>query len=355
MDCAAATLTTAALVASVPNPSLRCTPFADRSFGATCDASIPSLLAEMDALNTSLRTQLNDAFDRHSVLVFQNQSLTPAEQVAFVKLLPWDSEAPAEHLSILGNPGLDAERWNRWKVPEQPEVLLQGEGEVIDHHGLSGNLSSGKPILEFHTDGVYELERPPVVTSLYSVSIKPAGGDTLFVSSADIYQALPDELRARADGLRAVYRRVPRPMHHSGLRARIDADGDGAGSASLGQLYDGSASMAAETSTTHPLVWVHPSTGARGVVVAPMWLSHLEERDGTPLGADESQLLVEQILRGGGEPYAHKWRVGDFVIWDNRATLHSATPNDGFSAEGLRLLERIRMSGAEKPQGPPLE
>ena len=63
--------------------------------------------------------------------------------------------------------------------------------------------------------------------------------------------------------------------------------------------------------------------------------------------------MIERFLKAGeGSQYRHTWEAGDFVVWDNRQLLHSATPNDKFAAEGLRLLHRVRMAAKERPEGP---
>ena len=105
-----------------------------------------------------------------------------------MKLLPWDCGAPPEKLyGPLRLPGADADHYRRWRLPGQLEILCQGEGEVNGHHGVpDGHLSSGKPVKEWHTDGAYELNTPPVATSMYAVSVKPVGGDTLFMNGAYI-------------------------------------------------------------------------------------------------------------------------------------------------------------------------
>jgi taurine dioxygenase len=40
--------------------------------------------------------------------------------------------------------------------------------------------------------------------------------------------------------------------------------------------------------------------------------------------------------------YAHKWRVGDLILWDNRCTLHARTD---FSDRERRLLRRHVVEG----------
>ena len=40
--------------------------------------------------------------------------------------------------------------------------------------------------------------------------------------------------------------------------------------------------------------------------------------------------------------YAHKWRVGDLVIWDNRSTMHRARP---FPHDQPRDVRRTTLMG----------
>lgn len=57
--------------------------------------------------------------------------------------------------------------------------------------------------------------------------------------------------------------------------------------------------------------------------------------------AGEAQALVDELIAHATQPervYRHKWKVGDVVLWDNRATLHSATPANYKGGE--RLMNR---------------
>ena len=43
--------------------------------------------------------------------------------------------------------------------------------------------------------------------------------------------------------------------------------------------------------------------------------------------------------------YSHKWRNGDLVVWDNRCTMHRATP---FDQKYRRYMRRTQVRG-DKP------
>jgi alpha-ketoglutarate-dependent taurine dioxygenase len=296
-------------------------------------------------------------FNNHGLILFRDQDLTPEEEIDFMHLLPWDKDAPPEKLyGPLGSPGVERERYTRWRIPEHQEILLQGEGDIENHHGLSGALASGKPTREWHSDGLHELEEPPVATSMYAISSKEAGGDTLFRSGVSIFEGLSEKSRNRVESLVAHYTRMPSPMHKDGLGQRAaqrNGDGD---TKSLGILYNEgdakSIASAKAVSTSHPVVWEHPETKSRAVIIAPMWLHHISE-SGKDMSWEDSQQLSEDLLRAGERStYRHEWTKGDFVVWDNRQLLHSGTATSSFSKEGIRLLHRIRLCGTDRPTGP---
>lgn len=329
----------------------------DQPFGAIVRTPVVEVIS-----NTALHAPLLHAFHKHGLLVWKNESLAPQQEVDLMKLLPWDRDAPPERLyGPLGVPGADGEHYRRWRLPNFPEILCQGEGEVVSHHGVSGWLSSGKPVMEWHTDGAHELETPPIATSMYAVSTPREGGDTLFMSGAEVYARLEHTERARADTMRVQYSRTPKPMNPSGLRAKLDGEDDAIRSSEtaplLGSLYaSGSAGEAA--GATHPLIWEGSAgsgahAGRRSLMVSPMWMSRLQDGNGSWIDAAGAQRWVEAALRlAVPSAYRHRWEVGDFVAWDNRWLYHSATPNDLIQPTELRLLHRIRFAGAERPQSP---
>jgi len=77
--------------------------------------------------------------------------------------------------------------------------------------------------------------------------------------------------------------------------------------------------------TIHPIVRTFPRSGRRSLYVA----SHISRIVDWPL--PEGRLLVHDLMEHATRPervYRHAWRVGDLVIWDNRATMHRACPFD---------------------------
>ena len=71
----------------------------------------------------------------------------------------------------------------------------------------------------------------------------------------------------------------------------------------------------------HPLVRRLPRSARRSLYLA----SHTSHILHWPV--PESRLLIRDLMEHATQPqfvFRHSWRPGDFVIWDNRATLHRA-------------------------------
>ncbi|MDX3075798.1 TauD/TfdA family dioxygenase [Streptomyces sp. MI02-7b] len=93
---------------------------------------------------------------------------------------------------------------------------------------------------------------------------------------------------------------------------------------------------AATPEVVHPLVLTHPVTGARSLLLASMVISGI-----STLAEQESRTLLEELLEHATSApyvYSHRWEQGDLVVWDNLATLHTASPCD--SSHHRRLLYR---------------
>jgi len=86
----------------------------------------------------------------------------------------------------------------------------------------------------------------------------------------------------------------------------------------------------------HPVFRKHPETGRTAVYVCPLMTEEI-------IGMDEAEgkAILDEIYALQREPrfiYAHKWQVGDFVMWDNRCLLHARTD---FPRDQRRLLRRV--------------
>ncbi|HEY8290252.1 MAG TPA: TauD/TfdA family dioxygenase, partial [Acetobacteraceae bacterium] len=131
---------------------------------------------------------IEHAYDEHGVLFFRNQRITPQQQIAFTRRFG------EIEFNIFGE---------RWSVPGSPEIVV-----------VSNITDDGKPIgirragENWHSDMCYTA-RPPRGTILYAIETPDLHGlplgDTEFASAAAAWDALPDSLRRRIEGRRAVF------------------------------------------------------------------------------------------------------------------------------------------------------
>ncbi len=187
------------------------------------------------------------------------------------------------------------------------------------------DVTDGKRIIRgtmFHTDESF-IAVPPKATILYAVTVPSSGGDTRFINMRKAWTDLPGDLKSAVDGRTATHdyakkrpgRKVP-TMTPEQLRATPPV--------------------------SHPIVRVHDETGEKALYVHETMTDYV---DGMPAADSEALLrrLYDHCTGTPGFRYDHKWRVGDFVIWDDRATLHAATAD--YAEHEKRLLYRAMLAG----------
>lgn len=158
----------------------------------------------------------------------------------------------------------------------------------------------------WHTDLSW-LTRPPRFGFLQALEIPPAGGDTLWVSLAALYESMSPTFRRLCTTLSAVHR------VDATLLATVTANHGAATAAAL---------QAAHPPVTHPLVRAHPDTGAPCLFLSPMYVSEI-----AGVTAAESALLLDHLdalVTGPERAVRWRWQEGDIAIWDEAATVHRA-------------------------------
>ena len=214
----------------------------------------------------------------------------------------------------------------------EPEVHVQDQYTVpgfaqivtisnIHRNGVPIGLYDGDNEQEWHTDLSF---RPQMssVSLLYSVVAPEVGGQTRFADTTAAYDDLPDELAVRVDGREAV---------HSLVHLFEQQAADNPAKVPLTEVQ-----RARVPDVVHPLVRLHPRTGRRSLLLGDMII-----RNVVGLGQAESAVLLDQLHAHATAEryvYSHRWAVGDLVIWDNRATMHTASPCD--HSRHQRLLYR---------------
>lgn len=158
--------------------------------------------------------------------------------------------------------------------------------------------------LNWHTDLAYR-KRPTAYVALYAEVVPEVGADTRFASVQRVYKDMPEEEKNHLRGRRATYSYV----HLHSQRP----DPDPLTPEQLAESGD----------VHHPLLRKHPDTGEEILYV------NLPDCVGIS-GLENSEALktirnLYDRITDEKNTIAHKWTVGDLVIWDNRTLMHSAT------------------------------
>ena len=234
------------------------------------------------------------------ILLFRGQHLDEAQQVAF-----------CERFGSLA--GVLNKHTGRGTHPSVMYI-----SNIKENGQLIGALPDGE--VYFHSDQCY-VERPAMATMLYAMEIPSKGGDTLFANMYTAYDTLSEALKQKLDGLVAenVY------------------DYEASGTTRGSKIKEGVKHFA------HPVFRTHPVTGRKALYVNRLMTDHIV---GLPLA--ESNDILHFLFEHAEKPeftYAHKWRVGDLLLWDNRCTLHARSD---FDASERRKMRRITVLG-ERP------
>jgi taurine dioxygenase len=90
----------------------------------------------------------------------------------------------------------------------------------------------------------------------------------------------------------------------------------------------------------HPVFVTHPDTGRKTLFVDRLMTTRIQG-----VSEAESGAILDQLYEIGERSayiYEHVWQLGDFVMWDNRCTIHARTD---FPKEERRLLRRCTVEG----------
>jgi taurine dioxygenase len=261
-----------------------------------------------------IRRIRRNVFD-HKVIVLRGQQLAADDYATFVRRLgPTIAHALEQH-----------------SLPGLRDILRITN--LYDDAGRPLGVHDGGTY--WHTDMSY-LAVPDVFTSLYAVATPPIGGETLFVDCEAVLDGLMEEgLLAAALG--AADPEAILVRHRFGNRDLYRNDG----AAMQTLTADQSATLPAEV--LHPLLRHHKvvdRVALYGIAGTSFAIQ------GWP--QDLSRTVLDglfDLLLGRAAPYAHHYRKGDLVIWDNALTLHRgvALPPTTDPAQ-CRMLYRANMA-----------
>ncbi|MFE6356965.1 TauD/TfdA dioxygenase family protein [Streptomyces rochei] len=243
-------------------------------------------------LGAELREELNRALLEWKVLFFRAQHLTSAQQRAFA---------------------------GHWGPLETNPLLAAGSSEdVVRFDKGEGAVPTYENV--WHTDVTFR-ERPALGAVLQLREVPPFGGDTMWADMAAAYDNLPQEVKDRIDGARAVHDFIPGFARFYGPERLIPYQ----------DLFP---------PVEHPVVRTHPETGRRMLFVNTSFTTHI-----TGMDRDESDRLLRFLFQQAHVPeyqVRFRWQPGDIAFWDNRATQHYAVGDYGSER---RVAERVAIEG----------
>jgi alpha-ketoglutarate-dependent taurine dioxygenase len=245
------------------------------------------LAAPIDA---ATQKQLYDAVVENVVLVIRGQKhLTPAQLQAAGELF-----------------GELMEDQNRRYLVDGFPLISVLDNRHKDSKGQPAKMAGNAT---WHTDHTNQ-ERPPKFTMLYAVAVPEKGGETSVCNSRAAYEALPEDLKRKIDGMKTENTLISSARFKN---ANPDIVKD--------QLES------TKPPTIHPLVRTHPDTGTKAV-----WFHKSKTETVTGLTPEETQEFLQDLTDKITQPqfcYAHQYQPGDLLIIDDRASLHKA----GFAAD----------------------
>jgi alpha-ketoglutarate-dependent 2,4-dichlorophenoxyacetate dioxygenase len=270
----------------------------------------PLFVAEVTGIDPTVPVPREDfrtiweAFNEHQIIVFRGQTFDDESQIAF-------SRNFGELEMMVAHPGND---WNPGHISVMTNLGKDGNMLPLDHPAMEHRLRNEA----WHSDSSFK----PVaaLASLLAARIvPPAGGNTEFASERAAYEDLPAARKAGIEGRIAVHR-----MTHP------DKENDDG--------YHDEDKM--RHVVTHPLIRTNPVNGRKALYVG----AHAQEIVGMP--PKEGRRILDELTALCTQPkyvYSHHWRDGDAVMWDNRCTLHRATPFD--KTRYKRKLHRTTIAG----------
>jgi alpha-ketoglutarate-dependent 2,4-dichlorophenoxyacetate dioxygenase len=237
---------------------------------------------------------IEDAINRHAVLIFPGQRITDEQQIDFsARFGTLETTVKAYRTDF--RPRLDLRVSDVSNLDHNHQI--RGSNDRLRLNALGNRL--------WHSDSSFK--RIPARFSLLSARTIPSeGGETQFADMRAAWDALPDKMKARLEGF---------ICEHTQLfsRARIGftdwSDEERAKMAPVPQV----------------LVRTHPGSGRKSL--------YLSSHAGRICGMEEpeARMLLLDLTEHATQPqftYTHHWTVGDLVMWDNRCTMHRARPYD---------------------------
>jgi len=283
-------------------------PFTTRQIG-------PCFVAEVEGLDLREPVSPDDVaaihaeMDAHAVLVFHDHYLTDEQHLAFSRSLGELEEASGSSLREADDFRLPTVFADVSNLDKNQQVFALDDRRRL--FAIGNRL--------WHSDSSFKVV-PAKYSLLRAVRIPSKGGNTEFADMRTAYDALDDETKALTEDL---------ICEHSQIYSRLQ----------LGFTEFTEAERERFRPVRQRLIRVHPSTGRKSLFLS----SHAGRIVGWP--TPESMGFLKDLNEHATQRqfvYAHTWRTGDLVMWDNRRTMHRGRP---FPSDEPRDVRRTTIVG----------
>jgi alpha-ketoglutarate-dependent 2,4-dichlorophenoxyacetate dioxygenase len=256
---------------------------------------------------------IDGAMDRYGVLVFRDQPLDQDQQIAFARGFGT--------LDIgLRRATKGAHRFKYDELIDISNVAADGGIAARDSRRVASMVANQL----WHSDSSFQC--PAAKYSMLSAVVLPSwGGETEYADLRAACDALPERLKAELEGLEA---------EHYALHSRM----------MLGTTDWSEEEKNVLPPVRWPILRTHPGSGRKLLFVG----IHAREIIGWTL--PEGRLMLSDLLEHATQRrfvYRHEWRVGDLVMWDNRATLHRGRRYDLGERRELRRTTTMALETEE--------
>jgi alpha-ketoglutarate-dependent 2,4-dichlorophenoxyacetate dioxygenase len=267
--------------------------------------------------DAQLVAAIESAMARHAVVVLRDQWISDEEQIRFSRAF-----GPLELPPHMGLKWQQRGPLQRRIRPEMYDVSnIDANGDFLPHESLK--MASNRANEEFHTDSSFNA-LPTKWSFLSGRLVPPVGADTLYADTRAAYDALPADLKAKAESAVAEH-----DFWKTRARAGFDVTDD---------------MRRAMPPVPQHVVRTIPESGRKALLIG----NHATHVIGWP--REEGERFLDELNAFATQErfvYAHRWRAGDLVIWDNRCTVHRATPYDVFKYKRDMRRTTINESGPE--------
>jgi len=261
---------------------------------------------DLTRLDDATFEHIEDAFETYSVLVFPNQNLDDDAQVAFSRRFG-ELEKTQGHIA------------NNFQVKHVSEITnLDPDGKLMAPDDPRVLYRLGQR--NWHSDSSFK-RVPAKASLLHARKLPPDGGDTQFASLRAAYDALPEARKRELEDKVAI--------HHYAYSRRNG-----------GYALTNEAEDKRFPPVPQAMIRANPVNGRKALYVG----SHASHIRGMP--EEEGRALLKELLDFATQDqftYLHHWKVGDLVMYDNRAAVHRARPYK--ITEHPRILHRTTVMG----------